>query len=181
MTINNPTTEQIAVLIAEYQAACAAFDAIADDAPEDAHEAAARRSMVASTDLLAARPTEPAAMALQLKWIVADLEDGGSPSVEDILAHVADRLEAMAGAVVLPPIEAATTTRPRPIDVRRMLVAALDGMVERIVDLMCEDPFAKLEAQANLYAGIAEACSEKARVASMSMLKDEPDDKPDED
>jgi hypothetical protein len=79
-------------LIAEYRAAVEGDDDASDD-----------RLVAAERALFRARPTAVAHLAAQVRWPAAELGEAGnigetaSPSVTDILEHVADQFEAIAG------------------------------------------------------------------------------------
>jgi hypothetical protein len=87
----NPTAAEFAGLLAE--------EKVAERACSDARgsmeeEAAGQRVTTASNAILSARPTDPAVMAAQLRFLVAD-----SPVDADArgaLEHIAAQLEALA-------------------------------------------------------------------------------------
>jgi hypothetical protein len=84
-------------LIAEYDAAHAAFEAT-DQIGDPPGLKAAETRMHASVDaLLAARPTEPGDMAAQVRRIASEADSGLYADLfTPALAHIAGQLEAMA-------------------------------------------------------------------------------------
>jgi hypothetical protein len=103
MTETTTDRRTIADLIAECRAAEEAFTG--DDAAAEARYTAGWQA------LFRVRPTDPAELALQLRWLIGELDTPtcgplNSPDLA-VLAHIADRLEAMApvkphaGAVLL--------------------------------------------------------------------------------
>jgi hypothetical protein len=79
------TTKEFLAILAEARAAEA-------EAQADVAEA---RFMAASAALLDARPTDPAHMAAQLRWLISYFIAEATAVV--VLEHIADQLEAMAG------------------------------------------------------------------------------------
>jgi hypothetical protein len=90
------TTAEFAALLTEARALEADVD---PDNPESA-----RRMHAANREILEARPTDPAFLAAQLRWLIDQCDgdaaigpcDGSSDL--DVMAHIADQLEAMAAA-----------------------------------------------------------------------------------
>jgi hypothetical protein len=83
------TTPQFDQLLAEYRAAVAEYQAT--------EEADADRCSAAYDALLAARPTDPAALAVLVRWLAREMRTGLSGKEPEILEHVAAQLEALAG------------------------------------------------------------------------------------
>ena len=52
----------------------------------------------ANEAILAARPTDPAALAVLLRWLLCERRAGGNPLDDAVLEHVAARLEPMGAA-----------------------------------------------------------------------------------
>jgi hypothetical protein len=94
MTATATTAAEFEALVAEHAAAVQACRATEGD--HAAHEAACERFGAAFRAIRAARPTDPAAMAMQIRFL---LEYGG-PDDDDrpALNHIAEQLEGMAGA-----------------------------------------------------------------------------------
>jgi hypothetical protein len=86
-----------AALLSEYRAGVAEFEAY-DDVSET-------RYMAAFGALLEARPTDPGEMAMQVRWLADELpsremlgRSADGLSDVDLIRHVADQLERLAGA-----------------------------------------------------------------------------------
>jgi hypothetical protein len=85
------TAAELHALIAEHAAAEAALEALAGR--EDAERwAAEERHMRAFRAVLQARPTDPATMGRQLRWIVTQAIDA---DIGPALRHIVEQLEAM--------------------------------------------------------------------------------------
>jgi hypothetical protein len=89
------TAQDFAALLAEYQAADAAYEDADNSGDEDAVNAVLPRYREAFDALLAARPTDPKSLAAQLRWFVADEV---RTRENRMLLHIATQLEAMAAA-----------------------------------------------------------------------------------
>jgi tRNA C32,U32 (ribose-2'-O)-methylase TrmJ len=89
MTAPDPTFAELKAMIAECRTAYRATAYAAAD-ERKVH----RRYTNAYDAILAARPSEPAAMALQLRWLMRERGIGGPE--RGILMNIARRLEAMA-------------------------------------------------------------------------------------
>ena len=111
----NPTATEFVAMLSEHKAALSNFL----DGTRDAAEAEERCSK-AYDALLAARPNDPAVMAMQLRWLLREIEVGDYPDDRGVLEHVAERLEAMAGGLLL----SADAAR----QVRKALLHALDEL-----------------------------------------------------
>jgi hypothetical protein len=84
MTITN--------LLAEYAAALQAGVTSMD--PEHPDPAIGERFHRARNAILRARPTDPADMALQLRWLIQERQSGDAGKDEDaLLEHIAEQLE----------------------------------------------------------------------------------------
>lgn len=79
----DPTRAEMQALLAEYRIAMRADDSPAADA----------RHRELHQKVMSARPTDPAAMALQLRWLADYMLDDG----QEIVLHAADQLETLAG------------------------------------------------------------------------------------
>jgi hypothetical protein len=49
--------------------------------------------------VLAARPNDPAVMAMQLRWLLREMDVGDYPDDRRVLEHVAEQLDAIAGGL----------------------------------------------------------------------------------
>ena len=91
-----PTAAELAALLAEAKVA----ERLCSDAKGGIEEeAAGQRVTAASNAILSARPTDPGAMAAQLRFLVA--ESAVNADARGALEHIADQLEVLAGGVVL--------------------------------------------------------------------------------
>jgi hypothetical protein len=95
MTAINPSADEFAAMLAEEKAAIRAGCDALDHTPEAAQARA--RFLAANEALLAARPTDPAALAMQLRWFTRELKESDICDL-GILEHVAEQLEVMAKA-----------------------------------------------------------------------------------
>ena len=89
----NPTATEFAAMLSEHNASLCNFLDATQDMPE-----AEERCSKAYDALLAARPNDPAVMAMQLRWLLREM-DGDYPDDRRVLEHVAERLEAIAGGL----------------------------------------------------------------------------------
>jgi hypothetical protein len=88
------TAQEFAALLAEYRAARSALDAIetGELEPTVTEQKAGERFRQAYRAVIAARPSDAASMAAQLRFLVASQEDREA----EMLAAIADRLDEMA-------------------------------------------------------------------------------------
>jgi hypothetical protein len=91
----NPTAGEFAGLHAEVKVA----KRVCSNARGSKEEAAGQRVTAASKAILSGRPTDPSAMAAQLRFLVA--ESVVNAAARGALEHIAEQLEAMAGGIVL--------------------------------------------------------------------------------
>jgi hypothetical protein len=92
------TTTDLVALWAEYQAAIAEFEALGG---ESEGEPAWRRYIAAGEAIRAARPTDLAGLAIQVR-LVADLAgDGRREEVVELAIAIAEQLEALAAVAML--------------------------------------------------------------------------------
>ena len=91
----NPTAEQFAAMVAKEKTA---LTAAADNLDLAKQSALDERHAEIYEALLAARPPDPAVMAMQLRWLIDERETGSSEADDPIISHIADQLERLAGA-----------------------------------------------------------------------------------
>jgi hypothetical protein len=96
VTVPCTTAAELDAMFAEDAAAEAAV-AEADGDP-DAYAMASERYRETYLAIVSARPTDPGSMARQIRYIAID----ATQAEHRALLHIAERLEAMAGAVILP-------------------------------------------------------------------------------
>jgi hypothetical protein len=94
--VANPTATEFAAMLSEHKAALSDFL----DETRDGVEAEERCSR-AYDALLAARPSQPAVMAMQLRWLIREIEVGDYPDDRGVLEHVARWLDGLAGVLLL--------------------------------------------------------------------------------
>jgi hypothetical protein len=96
MIETNPTAAEFAALLAEAKLA----ERLCSDAKGSIEEeAAGQRVTAASNAILSARPTDPGAMAVQLRFLVAG--SAVNADARGALDHIAEQLDALAGGVLL--------------------------------------------------------------------------------
>jgi hypothetical protein len=74
MTETNPTAAEFAAMLAEHDAALRAFDDLEDDDEQESRVRA--RFATAETAILTARPSDPAVLAAQLRWLNRERQEG---------------------------------------------------------------------------------------------------------
>jgi hypothetical protein len=116
----NPTPTEFASMLSEHKAA---LTALLHETP-DALESEERCSK-AYDALVTARPRDPAVMAMQLRWLLSEIEVGDCPDYREVLEHIAQRLEALADGLLL----SGDAAR----QVREALLHALDELEEQMV------------------------------------------------
>jgi hypothetical protein len=99
MTTIDPTLAQFEAMLAEERAGFAAWhaaEAVHGELSQQYREASGRR-FAATKAIQEARPTDPAVLAKQTRWLLHVFEDC-APNDADLgmLAHVANQLEALA-------------------------------------------------------------------------------------
>jgi hypothetical protein len=90
----NPTATEFAAMLSEHNAALSNFLDGTQDTPE-----AEERCSKAYDALWAARPNDPAVMAMQLRWLLREMDVGDYPDDRRVLEHVAEQLDAIAGGL----------------------------------------------------------------------------------
>ena len=100
MNTTTPTAAEFAALVANYEDLARAHGDMPDCGPNHdpvAEGRAKERADRAYDALINARPTEPAALAAQLRWLIGEMlaPDEAPDSDFRILDHVAGQLEAM--------------------------------------------------------------------------------------
>jgi hypothetical protein len=113
----NPTATEFAAMLSEHNAALSNFLDGTQDTPE-----AEERCSKAYDALWAARPNDPAVMAMQLRWLLREMDVGDYPDDRRVPEHVAEQLDAIAGVCLL----SADAAR----QVRKALLHALDELEE---------------------------------------------------
>jgi hypothetical protein len=91
MTATNPTAAEFAAMVAElHDAERAGREAMDTKSPAHARDAEAYSA------ILNARPSDPAVLAAQIRWLASEQDDGDNEGAGTMLEHVAEQLEAIA-------------------------------------------------------------------------------------
>ena len=93
MSETNPTAAEFAAMLADFETA----DEELSVADGEAYKAAAARYRRSYDALLAARPTDPAAMAAQLQFLATRTGAADDRRIGRALAHIGYRLQGLVG------------------------------------------------------------------------------------